>query len=671
MINAELEEQPGQVELATEQVPKSTTPNAKEVLGSLESAISFLEGIPKSERLRASRDLVSEFTASSQSEVEEMSKAQEDLYVDLIQKGVDGYLNLRKQILENGQLLEGEKKEKLRSLENSYRRAQQLRRMVRSQAISELLVSLSNPYSWAPKASTSEFVFSLDFETATSFNEEKNRYESFWDPKAHFIRSLAKFFSEKDVEDIRKFIGRFFDQHHKVNSLKNQVQEELGRKIDASGYDRQAAKLILKKIGKWPNGDRVLGDYTKIVIGMSSITICLSYYDYQWLRNDEMAFSSGGCSFPGTVLNLSTNNYETENIIDHENEHTLFDMLGNIHETDKREEFRILAAQLNVKKEYSEQELEIILEKMVKDVIEIRLGRDFFMTRFADELLAYKLGDKQCSSKEILENLNHLELYRYLNVNDKNILGLVKKVVTDLSFLKDYHLNKFLRSHFFSEEMVAKIKKKLNKDLIYKIRENAAYQVDRLIKTGIRPEKIRALLTPNNILDWEGIVNDFLSNRDILSHDKASIRNLITGVAEKRVGHARKVVANTTDIGGEDFTEIPEEEKVNFQSLLETIEHLKTCGFSVVKDGFFIESVSGIVYKTYRCSLRKIVGDKSQVVYLDKSSSDEENYGFIKVHIGSSHGIFEKTLNIRDSSSLIVEDIDEAVVELEEKLSNK
>lgn len=547
MSSTTLESKGKNIERAT---TPSIRPNAREILDSVELTTAFLEGVPEDQRDAALNQLVEQFMQSSQGAIDSLVQQQELLYIDLIQKGQDGYLELRVQISANSELSDAEKKLKLQDLHQSYTRSKQLRQMVRAQAVDELLARLTNPYLWTRQA-LETYGYHPGFETGTTLADEaKGKYQSAWDARVHFHKHWGKFISTKDAREIQKLVEGFFEQTHQVRSLEKQVKDELGRGIDTKSYDPKAAEIILLKLNKLPDG-LGLSKYTRVVVDIHAISIVLSDHDYDLVavhgeKKESLKFS-GGLHFADTVLNIVRDNYRTDKIISHENEHVINDILLGLHTMNMTEEATGLVASFEAQKNYSERELEQVAEQLMGSMFEAQYGSSTDVGRFADEVLANKLGNQDRENNEILDILNKKELYDDINITDKNIVGWQVISSEDIySCLFGYRsrfsgrrpglLEKMAEQpHIFSTQIVrflsAKeyaffedtIKKRLNKDTISAMRQTAIEQVERLIAAGTAPEKIRALLSANNPFLWKEIVDRFLEKRDILAEDKATI----------------------------------------------------------------------------------------------------------------------------------------------------
>lgn len=679
---------------SVEMVPQSKgTPSAKEIVGSLELAVDFLEKTPDSERYSAVNELVIEFLKFSQKEIDTLANEQEALYIDLIKRGMDGYLELRAQIMEDEEMSKDEKQKKTQGLERSFKSANELRQVVRVQALDSLLANFTNPYNWTTdeKYPNQEIIYSPMWETATNIVDyETGKYKSDWNPEVHFHKHLGKFLSESDANEIRKFIEGFFEQNFKVDSLSEKVRTKFDRKINTGSYDPEAAEVILSELGKLPAGLK-LGKYTRVVVGASSISIILSDSDYVSCRGDqENLRHSGGVHYGGTVLNLVKGEWLSQDTIRHENEHALNDILLGIHQADMKEEAMGLVASFELHKEYNKQELENIFKQVVHSMFETNFGGRFFMTRFADEVLAYKLGDNS-SNERVLDTLNHDKLYYYLNVTDENInaqygdiSSQIDNCLTDVSNIliksgkqqnsSSRQVAEFLNSKDL-DDIRPLIRIILNKDSVYKMREMVVEQVDRLIKARVKPEKIRALLSPNNPLKWRDIADRELAHRDILAEDRVVIRNSFRTKAEKAIGNAKKIASRSSEF--QRFVEMPDEEKNSFESANSVVNQLVIDNFKIIKDGFN----QGDGYKTYKCSLRKKQGENIYNIIINQDfeydptgeSQEQAITTNVQIKVGNSNNIVqEKSLSFGyDDKSFTFEYIKLAIAEAEQKAGIK
>ncbi len=526
MINREHETGMESAEYTTQ---PQTRLGAKDILGSRELTTDFLEGVPGDKRLEVVEEMVSAVSRSSASRAELQANEQELFMVDLIQKGADGYRERQLKILQDTELSETERNDRIQDLNQSFQRAQQMRQMVRAQAMEQLLASLMNPYLWTATARET-YHSDLGFETATTLvDEERGEYKSHWDPKVHLNQRLAKYFAEDDVHDIRYFLQKFFKQHHEMRRVQHEVEERLHRKIDTNGYDPRAAEMILSDIlGK----TCALGAYTRVVMGATAISVILEDADYDRVRGEEKACLSGGVHYSGKVLNLSRDNDRTNKTIAHEDEHALNDVLLGIHHhryDERAEAVKKVIASYDTEKEYREEDVPLLFELIVQKLVEDFLGENFYMTRFADEVLANKLGNKDRSNEQILNSLNDSKLYNYLNLTEENILKVARAVegsISSLLFgargsglivkLKNQEtsfspqLMEYLSDPRHLDLLEGMVGRYMSKEKVRIGRKRIVEQVDRLTNAKYPPEKIRALLSPHNPLMWETIVSDSL-----------------------------------------------------------------------------------------------------------------------------------------------------------------
>lgn len=672
----------------TEETIKKPTsrPNAKELLGSLELTTDFLDGIPAEKRWRETIGLVDEFVKSSGEEIGALAKEREFLYIDLIQKGLDGFLELRTKIINDTELTAKEKEQKIKVMNDTYKRSQQVRQEARAQALDKLLCDFLNPYLWTAQGGEI-YNYDMGFETATTFDKQTNKYKSYWEPKVHFNKHLGKFLSPQDVIEIRKFIEGFFEQHHQVSSLVGKVQEKLRRKIDTAGYDPSAAEAILVELDRLPDGIK-LGKYTRVVTDSHAISIILNGHDYDSMHGTEEEYlkSSGGVHFSGTVLNLIRDTSRTEKVIKHENEHALNDNLLGLHQTNLEEDAKWRISLVESTDESSEAELEKTFEQLVHDLLNSALGHENFFTRFADEVLANKLGNNDRTDKEILDVLNSSQLYYSLNVTDENIENLQQDIANGIErCLQGFRgrrrlparpgilekmaqqipqqLFDFLRKKDFFE-IKPVIQKLLDKEIVYKTREEMVAQVGRLLKAEVAPEKVRSLLSTNNPLLWKNITDKALARHGTFEEDTNDIRFKIKKKAKKTADRARKLSFDDSQF--KDYVELSDEEKENFKNARELSSKLTTAGFRMLKEG----ASKGDNFEVYKCILRKILGKNSCSIivesYLEPDPESQRNKKTTTVSINAEgpNGHAEKFMSFEEDQ-FDIQSVEVVIEELE------
>ncbi|MFA6028082.1 MAG: hypothetical protein WC752_04115 [Patescibacteria group bacterium] len=670
-----------------------TTPSAQEILGSLELAVDFLQGVPEKERSQSIRELMAQSAGFREKELVALVAEQQSLYTDLISKGIDGYLELRKKIIEDVELSDKEKREKTEHLNSSYRRAQQLRQMVRAKALQELLANLTNPYLQSAEARQA-YNYDPGFETATSLVDyDKGEYKSNWDPAVHFSEKLAKFLSEQDIREIRKFLENFFNQQFRVEKKLDSVRQQLNRDIDTEGYDPRAAEIILSEFGILPKGLK-LDQYTRVVCGSNTISVILSNDDYGPVRGlDEKKVSSRGVYYPGTVLNCVKAHGEVSGSISHENEHALNDILLGLHRTEIKDDMRFFVASYDARKEYSEQELKDIYQQIIESMVMISSGDTTFMDDFANEVLSFKLGTKEKTNEDILNTLNNEELYLDLNITDNNIpsdliAAIIAVCIRDIfmpyvrfdsqrGLIAETRDQPDLFSSRITEFLSAKVemglddtvKKILNRDKVFAMRKKVVEQVDRLINANVPPEKIRALLSANNPMLWEEITDRALAKEDILTEDENRLRNLSAIQARETLSHAKRIT-EFEERQFEAVDKIPDEEKKNFEDITAAISEFTVDGYKIARDGFYKDQNS----KGYVCSLRKIKDNNSynisisQFIEYNPESGKETFWQEATIRVGNNKRTVSKDLRSSDNGQLTADSIKASVREVEEEL---
>lgn len=646
-----------EIEVGREQDERPRAPSKKspgEILGSLELTTAFLEGIPEAERRDAADELIEAMILSGEKDADRSWHNQEAEYAELIKNGLRGYLEQRSNIRNSKEKTVAERKKEIDRLDASYKCAQQLRQQFRARALHELIANFTNAFRMSQEGAIDvDTFYDPGYETATS--RVNGRYESKWDPEVHFNKQFGKFFAKNDVKEIRKFIEGSLEQRSKIENLSYNIEEQLGRKIDSTGFDPRAAELILAGIKDLVKGIR-LGTHTKVLISGVAFSVVLSDSDYDALWENEPSMrDSGGLAFSGTVITMVRDGYRTAKTIAHENEHILNDVLLNLHRAETIEMGVETVVSLDNQMEYKEEELEKIFEKVLGAMVNGHIGNSFFMTRFADEVLANKLGNKDRSNEEILKVLNESPIYDYLNVTESNIAKMDSMNKIRACFYKmtlDYdkimpriwgeenpslaisrQISLFLTKK--NEKFESHLSRLVNLNTIRTMREKAILQVDRLMNARKAPEEIRALLSSHNPLMWERIVDLALGTPDLLKESRESarreVRRSIQPQASRMAERAKRMVRLESSLIGKE--EIPDEEKQFFKEILETTAQLQAQGYKKMQGGFEKDKFG----KDYGSYLRKMKGDSGYLVTLHQSISNSEK----------ENPIFEATIHVK------------------------
>lgn len=402
-----------------------------------------------------------------------------------------------------------QKEEQKKKIVDEYAEAKIMEKMAVVQVTEFLLNKFLNPYS------SPEMLASL----TDSSQNEVGQWSSEFNPDVAGA-GLSKLISKKSLEEIRAGVQLALQMRGQVSKILTEHR----------GYDgRPDAKAIIEGV----LGKKIAGRARVVSEGPLSISIVIDNEDdYYAVHGGDPKIRSGGFhnnylyhwtgkrrfgdqfttldSRSDGLLNI-INGYPDESTIDHENEHSLYEVL--MHNRGKKQ--NPLAELPGKLKGVPEKKHERMLDGAVEEILFEAKNR--FIANFANEAMAYVLNNESSDTptNTIIETnfrrLTESKLYSHHHLTDSVIEEIKKDMLANLSAFGDGanrdELTSALAKEFEKKVEELATKKQLEENYRSILRALA----DLVKKFPNRKNFIRALLAGENPLKWPRIAQVIFS----------------------------------------------------------------------------------------------------------------------------------------------------------------
>jgi len=466
----------------------------------------------------------------------------------LINGGAKAFEGEIRSIENNPNLSEYKKNEQKRELINQYTQAKIMEKMNLVKITNHLLNKFLDPY---------VSVEVLARETSSQQND-KGQWSSDFEPDM-VEKGMRDFVSRKALEEVRAGIQLALQMRSQVNGVLTKHR----------GYDgRPDAKKIIKEIF----GVEILGRVRVVGEGPLSISISISgEADFNLLHygkeTAEPGKESGGfhssyldhwrpramgdqystlTSLERGLINIVKGSFDQDGIINHENEHTLYEILMNNRGIDRD----ILGDMLKKVPDVSGRDRTQIVTSSVEKLLFEAHHR--YIAGFANEAMAYVLNneDPRRNSNDIIESnfrrLTENKLYEHHHITSEVLKDVQSYLLSGVSSIENSGLSDTVKTEVLDlyKKKAEEVSTRKNFEAVYKSILGAL--VNLLKAFPDNKNYIRALLAGENPVKWPRIAEAILRHRwkeDAIGEFAESSRTVESKKMKEQLGESWSFLA--------------------------------------------------------------------------------------------------------------------------------